>query len=372
MAEKLLISGNEAIGRGAIQAGCLYFFGYPITPQNEIPEFMSRELPKVGGVFVQSESETASVYMVYGGAMTGKRVMTSTASPGFSLMQEGISNINWLGVPAVIVNVTRLGPGMGSIQSGQSDYLQLTKGGGHGDQRSIVLAPASAQECFDFVQLGFHLAEKYQVLSLVLSDYIVGQTAEPVEIRTLELPELPPLKYPMDPRFNWQMVGKGNKPVPDANIPEQAKATQRGMLIGGSFGDTVPLKDKHELIMEEEPRHETYQTDDADLVIVAWGSSARFAKGAVDLAREAGLRVGLFRLITLWPFPDEALRETCMAAGKVLVVEDNNGQMVDDVRDSVRHQIPVHLLGIWGRHIKSPSGIIQPERILEEVREVLK
>ena len=371
MAERLLISGNEAIGRGAIQADCKYFFGYPITPQNEIPEFMSKELPKAGGVFVQSESETASIYMVFGGAMTGKRVMTSTASPGFSLMQEGVSNINWVGVPCLVVNVTRLGPGMGSVQSGQSDYRLATKGGGHGDQRSIVLAPASPQECFDFVQLGFHLAEKYQILSLILSDYIVGQTAEPVEIRTLELPELPPLKHPMIPRFNWQMVGKGNKPEPDTNNPAQAGATRRSLLIGGHFMPMI-YQEKHELIMKEEPRYEKYQTDDAELVIVAWGSSARFARGAVDLARAEGIKIGLFRLITLWPFPDEALRKIATAAGKVLVVEDNNGQMVEDVRDSVRHQIPVHLLDIRGRHTPNHSGVIQPERILEEVREVLK
>lgn len=176
----------------------------------------------------------------------------------------------------------------------------------------------------------------------------------------------------MTPRHNWQMVGKGKKPMPDKNDPAQAKLTQRGLLIGGGFGDTGALREKHEMIMREEPRYETHRTDDADLVIVAWGSTARFVKGAVDLAREEGYKVGLFRLITLWPFPDEALREICMAAGKVLVVEDNNGQMVEDVRDSVRHQIPVHLLGIWGRHSKEPSGIIMPERILEEVREVLK
>ena len=177
MAEIILISGNEAIARGAIQAGCKYFFGYPITPQSDIPEFMSRELPKIGGVFVQSESETASVYMVFGGALAGARVMTSTSSPGFSLMQEGISNIADLEMPCVIVNVTRLGPGMGTTQAGQTDYRQVTKGGGHGAYRCIVLAPASSQECFDFVQLGFYLADKYRMLTLILSDFVVGQTA---------------------------------------------------------------------------------------------------------------------------------------------------------------------------------------------------
>ncbi len=350
MAQKLLISGNEAICRGAIRADCKYFFGYPITPQNEIPEFMSKELPKIGGVFVQSESETASVYMVYGGAMTGKRVMTSTASPGFSLMQEGISNIAWAGIPCVIVNVTRMGPGMGSVQNGQTDYRQVTKGGGHGGYRNIVLAPASAQECFDFVQLGFHLAETYSMLALVLSDYVVGQTAEPVEIRSLELGPVPPKP--------WALIGKAKK------------NGKRNVIIGG---DTISLKVKYEKVIANEIRYDTYRTEDADLLIVAFGSSARFARGAVDLARAEGLKVGLFRPITLWPFPGDALREIAAAAGNILVVEDNLGEMVEDVEDAVRHQIPVHLLGLWGRHLKlpNPSGIILPERILEEVREVL-
>lgn len=347
MAEKLLISGNEAIARGAIQADCKYFFGYPITPQSDIPEYMSKELPKIGGVFVQSESETASIYMVYGGAMTGERVMTSTSSPGFSLMQEGVSNIAWLGMPCVVVNVTRQGPGMGSTQNGQTDYRQATKGGGHGGYRNIVLAPSSCQECFDFVQLAFYLAETYMMMVLVLSDYVVGLTAEPVEIRSLELGPVPAKP--------WALIGKGKKDG------------KRNVLIGG---DILLLPEKYDKVIANEIRYDTYRTEDADLLIVAYGSSARFAKGAVDLARAEGRKVGLFRPITLWPFPEEALREAAIAAGKVLVVEDSIGELVDDVRDAVRHQLPVHLLGVWGRHIKGPSGLIQPEKILDEIREV--
>ena len=349
MAEKLLVSGNEAIARGAIQAGCRYFFGYPITPQSDIPEYMAKELPKIGGVFVQTESETASIYMVYGGAMTGARVMTSTSSPGFSLMQEGISNIAWLGMPCVVVNVTRLGPGMGSTQNGQTDYRQATKGGGHGGYRNIVLAPASSQECFDFVQLGFYLAETYRMMTLVLSDYIIGQTAEPVEIRTVELGPVPAKP--------WVLNGKDQKDG------------KRSILIGG---DLLPLKlkEKYEDVSAKEVRYDTYRAEDAELLIVAYGSSARFARGAVDLARAEGRKVGLFRPITLWPFPDEALREVALAAGNVLVVEDSIGELVEDVESAVRHQVPVHLLGIWGRHTQDQSGIIQPEKILDEVREV--
>jgi len=358
MAEKILMSGNEAVARGAIQAGCKYFFGYPITPQSEIPEYMARELPKIGGAFVQSESETASIYMVYGGGLAGARVMTSTSSPGFSLMQEGISYISEMEIPCLVVEVTRMGPGIGTGgQHGQTDYRQVTKGGGHGAYRIIVLAPYSSQECFDFAQLGFHLADKYRMLALVLLDYVVGQTAEPVEIRTLDLGPVP--------EKTWALKGKAQK---GGKRDIHASGIGRG---GSVIAYHVRTKEKYEQVAQAEVRYDTYLADDAKLLLVAYGSSARFCKGAANMARAEGLKVGLFRPITLWPFPEEALRKASLAAGKVLVVEDSPGELVEDVENAVRHQIPVHLLGVWGRHSPSASGIIHPERILQEVKKVL-
>jgi 2-oxoglutarate ferredoxin oxidoreductase subunit alpha len=358
MAETMLISGNEAIARGAIQAGCRYFFGYPITPQSDIPEFMSREMPKVGGTFVQSESETASVYMVYGGGLAGARVMTSTSSPGLSLMQEGISYISEIEIPCVIVNVARMGPGIGTGgQHGQTDYRQVTKGGGHGAYHCIVLAPASSQECFDLTQLGFHLADKYRMLTLVLSDYVVGQTAEPVETRTLDFGSVPDKP--------WALKGKAQK-------GGRRDFHMAGFLSRGSVVDYhVKVREKYQRVAQVEVRYEMYKAEAASLLLVAYGSTARFCKAAVDMARAEGLSVGLFRPITLWPFPMEALRETALEAGKVLVVEDSPGELVEDVENVVRYRIPVHLLGVWGRHNAGPSGIIHPERIVREVKELI-
>ncbi len=362
MGEKVLIDGNEAIGRGAIQAGCKYFFGYPITPQNEIPEFMSRELPQIGGVFVQTESETASVYMVYGGALAGARVMTSTSSCGFSLMQEGISYIAEAEMPAVIVNVMRMGPGIGTGgQHGQTDYRQVTKGGGHGAYRCIVLASYSPQECFDHMQLAFHLADKYRILVLVLSDFIIGRMAEPVELRTLSFDE--PL-----PQKDWALTGKAKK------------GGMRRFYISGLIMSPPAyhqhMIEKYQTIVDSEIRYETYRDEDAELLLVSYGSSAKMAKGAVDRARAEGAKVGLFRPITLWPFPEEAVRGAAYRVGKVLVVEDSPGELVEDVKFAVQGRVPVHLLGIWGRYtprglMAAGSGIIYPEKILQEMRSLL-
>ena len=360
--ERLLIDGNEAIARGAIQAGCKYFFGYPITPQNEIPEFMSRELPRIGGVYVQSESETSSVYMVYGGALTGKRVMTSTASCGFSLMQEGISYIAEAEVPAVIVNVMRMGPGIGTGgQQGQTDYRQVTKGGGHGAYRCIVLAPCSPQECFDFMQLAFYLAEKHRILVLVLSDFIIGRLAEAVELRKLE--------FEPSPEKDWALKGKAQR------------GGERRANISAVYGISPVvyhqhMTEKYQRIVNSETRYESYKVDDAILLLVSYGSSAKMAKGAVDLARSEGIKLGLLRPITLWPFPEEVIRKTAHQVGKVMVIEDSPGEMVDDVKCAVQGQVPVHLLGMWGRYtppglLSSGSGIIYPEQILQEVRTLI-
>ena len=365
MAQTILMDGNEAIARGAICAGCNAFFGYPITPQSEIGEYMSRELPKVGGVFIQSESESAAVYMLFGGVLAGVRAMTSTSSPGFSLMQEGISWMAEDEMPAVLVDVMRAGPGIGTGgQQGQNDYRQLTKGGGHGAYRCIVLAPYSSQESFDLIQLAFHLADKYRITVLVASDFIIGRMAELVEIRTLPFESLP--------EKEWALKGKARK------------GGVHSTIFGGAFTYGGPQRfypamiEKYQRVIENEIRYEAYKTEDAEFLLVAYGSSARMAEEAVDMARVEGLRLGLLRPITLWPFPEEAVREAACQSGKVLVVEDSPGELVEDVKYSVQGKVPVHLLGIWARHVPmgpgamgGGSGIIYPERIFEEVKKLI-
>jgi len=357
MSERILVSGNNAVARGAIQAGCKYFFGYPITPQSEIPEYMSKELPKIGGVFVQTESESASIYMVYGGGLAGERIMTSTSSPGFSLMAEGISYLAEQEIPAVIVNVMRMGPGIGTGgQGGQTDYLQVTKGCGHGGYRNIVLAPASCQEIFDLMQHAFYLADKYRSPVLLVSDFILGQTEEPIELRTLDFSPLP--------EKEWALVGK-EKRGGKRYVHLAAFFTHLGVV-----NYHMSQKEKYEKIKGNEVRYETYMTDDCDLLLVAYGSSARIAKSAVDMGRAKELKLGLFRPITLWPFPAEAILQESLKAGRVLVVEDSQGQLIEDVEAFVKTEVPVHLLGMWGRHEIGGGGIIHPERIIQEVEKL--
>lgn len=357
VAESVLCDGNEAAGRGAILAGCKYFFGYPITPQNELAEFMSRELPKIGGVYLQSDGEAAAGYMLFGGSLTGERVMTATSSPGFSLMQEAISHMAAVGGPAVIVEVMRLGPGAGSGgQQGQTDYRQVTKGGGHGAYRCIVLAPASIQEVLDLTQLAFYLADKYRVLTIVLTDFILGRMAERIELRRLEFPPLP--------EKSWALRGKGQK------------GGKRDYHMSALVFDDIRTffqqqKEKYQQIAAAETRFETYRAEDAQLLVVSYGSSARMSRRAVNLAQDQGIKAGLFRPITLWPFPQEALREIALKVARVLVVEDSPGELVEDVEATVQGRVPVHLLGIWGRHLPGPSGLIYPERILEEVQSLV-
>jgi 2-oxoglutarate ferredoxin oxidoreductase subunit alpha len=361
MTDRLLIDGNEAICRGALAAGCKGYFGYPITPQNEIPEFMSREMPRAGGIFVQSESEVASINMVYGGALAGERVMTSTSSPGFSLMQEGISIMAEAEMPAVIAHVMRMGPGQGTGgQQGQTDYRQVTKGGGHGGYHNIVIAAASAQECHDFMQLAFYLADKYRMLVIMVADFVIGRSAEPVVLKTIEFPDDLPEK-------TWPMKGKGKK------------EGQRFMYINAAIahgGQPCTFHEKmkahYEAIRDKEIRYEAYRDEDAELLLVSFGSTARMCKKAVDLARNEGRRWGLFRPITLWPFPEKQLREAAARAGRVVSVEDTSGELVEDVECSLRGELPVKLVPMWARHtppglMAGGSGILYPERILEEV-----
>ena len=361
MAEQVLIDGNEAIGRGAIAAGCRYFFGYPITPQNEIPEFMSRELSKIGGVFVQSESETASIFMVHGGALAGERVMTSTSSPGFSLMQEGISMMSEAEMPGVIAHIQRMGPGQGTGGTqGQTDYRQLSKGGGHGAYRTIVLAASSAQELYDFMQLAFYLADKYRMVVIVAGDFILGRTAELVEMRTLEFPDDLPEK-------TWALKGKGKK-----GGMRTCYITAAFSHLGQPVAFHRKMADHYQRVKENEVRYETYLAEDADLLIVSWGSSARMASEAIDLARDEGLKWGLFRPITLWPFPWEQLREAAWRAGRTVSVEDSPGELIEDVESAVQGKVPVKLVPMWARHtppgiMSGAQGILYPERIFEEV-----
>ncbi|GAB4338535.1 MAG: 3-methyl-2-oxobutanoate dehydrogenase subunit VorB [Candidatus Abyssubacteria bacterium] len=359
MTERMFITGNEAVARGAIAAGCRYFFGYPITPQNDIPEFMSRELPKIGGVFVQSESEVSSIYMVYAGGLAGARVMTSTSSPGYALMQEGISYMAEMEAPCVVVNVSRMGPGIGTGgQAGQTDYRCVVKGGGHGGYRAIVLAPASPQEVYELMQLAFHLADKYRILCIVLSDYVLGQMAEDVELKPLEFKEELPEKF-------WALKGTDKKDG------------MRYMHVVGFFshGGVISMHQaflkKYARIEESEKRHEAVGVDDAQLLLVSYGSTARTCAKAMEMARADGLKVGLFRPITLWPYPEEALRDAALKAGKVLCVEDSNGQMQEDVDLAVLGKVPVHYLGLWARNSDQPQGLIFPERVYEEIKKLL-
>lgn len=353
MTTRILMSGNEAAARGALDAGCKALFAYPITPQTEIMEHMAKELPKVGGVYLQVEGEYAAIYMTYAASLTGERVMTASSGCGLALMSEGISYCHAADAPLVIVDVSRLGPGIGTGgQHGQSDYRMVVHGGGNGGYHSIVLAPADCQETYDTVQLAFYLADKYRIVVMVLTDFMIARSEELVETRRLEFGPLP--------AKDWALKGKANK--------GGRFDVHRG---GQTWATTVDYFTEHQELYRKieasEIRFETYKTEEADFLLTAYGSMANVCHRAVDLAREQGLKVGLFRPISLWPFPVTELRALARKSGKVLVVEDCEGQYVDDVRCAVEGQVPVHLLGIWGRHNKTAWGVIHPERVLEEV-----
>ncbi len=340
---KVLMKGNEALAEAAVRAGCRYFFGYPITPQNEIPQYLSKRLPEVGGVFLQAESEIAAINMVYGAAGAGARVMTSSSSPGISLKQEGITYIAGAELPCVIVNMQRGGPGLGSIQPAQSDYFQSVKGGGHGDYKLLVLAPATIQEMVDLMGKAFDLADEYRNPVMILGDGILGQMMEGVEFPAEETPVTLAEKP-------WATTGaKGRKPN----------------VINSLFLDPVELeKHNHHLQrkydrMAKEVMWENYKTDDAELVLVGYGSSARIAKAAVDLARTQGIKAGLFRPITLFPFPKEALQEACKNANHVLTVEMSMGQLVEDVRYNLEFKVPVHFYGRCGGMVPTTRAVLE-------------
>ena len=355
---KELWKGNEAIAEAAIRAGCDCYFGYPITPQSEVPEYMSSHMPKAGRVFVQAESELAAINMVYGAGGSGMRAMTSSSSPGISLKQEGISYLIGSEIPAVIVNCMRGGPGLGTIQPGQSDYYQATRGGGNGDYRTVVLSPSNIQEAVDFVQEAFDIADQYRNPCMVVMDGLIGQMMEPIE---------------------WRDIPKRNLPSKDSWATNGLKGRTEHNTLNSLYIDPESC-DKHNEHLaakfaemeKNEVRWEEVQCDDAELVITAYGTPARIALTAIDMLRAEGIKVGLFRPITLWPFPEKALRELTWAdhVKAVLDVEmSSTGQMIDDVRLAVEGHKPISYTGRAGGVIPTVEEIIEAaKKALKEVK----
>ena len=346
MAERVLMKGNEAIAEAAIRAGCRHYFGYPITPQTEIAAYMAKKMPKIGGVFLQAESEIASINMVYGAAAAGVRVMTSSSSPGISLKAEGLSYIAGSDVPALVVNVQRGGPGLGGIQPSQSDYFQATKGGGHGDYRMIVLAPASVQEMASLTIKGFNLADKYLMTSMILADGTIGQMMEPIsfEDAEIEVYEKP-----------WALTG--------------TKGQRKHNVVNSLYLKPDELEKKnferferYKQIEETEAMWEEYMMEDAEICVVAFGIASRVAKNAIVAARAEGIKVGLIRPITLWPFPKAAIAAAADKVKGFISVELNMGQMIEDVRLYSQCKKPVALCNRVGGMIPSPDEVLESIR----------
>jgi 2-oxoglutarate ferredoxin oxidoreductase subunit alpha len=342
---RVLITGNEALAEAAVRAGCKRYFGYPITPQNEIPEYLSRRLPEVGGTFVQAESEIAAINMVYGAAAVGERAMTSSSSPGISLMQEALSFMAASELPAVIVNMQRGGPGLGNISPSQADYFQAVKGGGHGDYKLLVYAPANLQEIVDLTVRAFDKADEYRNPVMILGDGVLGQMMEPVE-----LPDIRPKRVDKP----WALTGAKDRP---------GKVIRSLFMLPGEDGmlerHNYKLKAKYERMAEHDVMYETVMTDDAEIAVVAFGTSARIAKTAVNLARQEGIKVGLIRPITLFPFPDKVIAKAAETIERFLVVEMNMGQMVEDVRLAVNGKAVVSFFGRPGGALLSVEDIVQ-------------
>ena len=343
MAKKLM-KGSEAIAEAAIQAGCRYFFGYPITPQNEVPEYMSRRMPQVDGCFLQAESEVAAINMVYGAAGAGARVMTSSSSPGISLKQEGISYIACAELPCVVVNIVRTGPGLGGIQPSQGDYFQATKGGGHGDYHLVVLAPSSIQEAADMVMEAFDIADMYRNPVMILGDGMIGQMMEPVEFHQPPKREIP--------EKTWAATGWDGT---------RERAIINSLYIEPEVMQVVSdrLQKRYELIKQNETRVEEYKMEDAEYCIAAYGTTARVAKSAVNKAREMGIKAGIIRPKTVWPFPSEAFAKAADQVKGFLTVEMSAGQMVEDVRLAVNGKKPVEFFGVMGGFLPTPNAILE-------------
>ncbi len=350
MAEYILMKGNEAIAISAIRNGCDGYFGYPITPQSEVMETLMVEQPweTTGMVVLQAESETSSINMLYGGASCGKKVMTSSSSPGLSLMCEGLSYLAGAELPCLVVNVVRGGPGLGTIQPGQGDYFQAVKGGGHGDYKMIVLAPSSAQEMYDFVDLGFELAFKYLTPAMILTDGVIGQMMEKVELR--------PQKqrwsdHEIKKMFPWATTGKS---------PDRKQNVITSLALDAAVHEALNhrLQSKYKQMEEHEVRFEKYQCEDAEHLIVAYGCMSRICENTVDLARKEGIKLGLLRPITLFPFPTKEIRNLVPQLKSIISVELSAGQMVEDVRLAVNGKIPVNFYGRLGGIVPSPEEVL--------------
>ncbi|UCD53610.1 MAG: 3-methyl-2-oxobutanoate dehydrogenase subunit VorB [Phycisphaerales bacterium] len=340
--------GNEALAEAAVIAGCDAYFGYPITPQNEITAYMSRRMAEEGRVFVQSESELAAINMVFGAAATGKRAMTSSSSPGISLMQEGMSYLAGAELPAVVVNVMRGGPGLGNIAPSQGDYFQATRGGGHGDYRHIVLGPSSVQELADCMPLAFDLADQYRITVMVLADGILGQMMEPVVLE-------PKPRRPLPPK-DWALTGMKDR---KQNIVRSL------WLAEGALEElNYRLEAKHRQIRDNEVLCEEYRIEDAEIIVVAYGIAARIARAAVDRAREQGVPVGMIRPITLWPFPSAQISAAAETFRVFLAVEMSCGQMIEDVKLAVEGRCPVLLHGRPG------GGVPMVDEIQDKIRQL--
>jgi 2-oxoglutarate ferredoxin oxidoreductase subunit alpha len=346
---KTLMKGNEAIAEAAIRAGCEAYFGYPITPQTEVLEYMSRRMPELGRAFVQAESELGAVSMVYGAACTGARVMTTTSSPGFSLMQEGVSYIAMSFVPCVIVNIMRGGPGLGNIQPAQGDYFQMTKGGGHGDYNLIVLAPSTVQETVDLIIEAFDLADKYRQPVTVIADGAIGQIMEPVEF--------PELQHDKRPEHPWALTGaKGREKNVVTSLFLGAQNLER---------ENLRLQEIVHEIEANEVRYTEYMMDGAEVVVVAYGTAGRIVQTAVKQARAEGIPVGLFRPISMFPFPYSQLGQVAEDAKQLLVVELSAGQMIEDVRLATCNRVPISFFGRMG-------GVVPlPEDVLAEIKKLV-
>ena len=352
MAEKILMKGNEAVAEAAIRAGCRLYFAYPITPQSELIEYMAKMMPKVDGVFVQAESEVAAINMVYGASGTGRRVMTSSSSPGISLKMEGISYIAGANLPAVIVNVQRGGPGLGDIQPAQGDYFQATKGGGHGDYRLIVLAPSTVQEFADMADLAFDLADKYRNPVMILSDGLLGQMMEPVEFKPSKTKE--EMEALDKQHYDWCMYPNEDEPN---HHHHEINSLEIDPLILEQH--VIKLGKKYDEIEKNEIRYEEYNiSDENEVVVVAFGTAARIAKSAIDQLQEEGTSIGMIRPITVWPYPYEAISNVLHEkVRKVVVCELNLGQMVEDVKLAVNGKLPVEFLGKVGGILFTPDEI---------------
>ena len=351
MSGKVLMKGNEAIGEAAVQAGCQCYFGYPITPQNELTAYMSKRMLEEGRVFIQSESEIAAINMCFGAAAVGVRTMTSSSGPGISLKQEGISYIAGAELPLFFVNVMRGGPGLGNIAPSQSDYYQCTRGGGHGDYRVLVYAPSDVQEQYDYTMLGFDMADRYRIPVLLATDGILGQMMEPLVLNDYRDPGDLPSKAA------WRLGDPATK--------EPLWTTSVRLGDGELEEHNLKLQVKYEEIVEKEVRFEDTSVDDADIVMIAYGTSARVAKSAMEMARAEGIKVGLHRPITLWPFPEKRLREIAGSVDNMLAVEMSLGQMWEDVRLATCGKCRVHL------HGRTAGGIPEETAIVDQIKKIM-